>query len=157
MPYETRPILMKDLRDIVRIENECFIHPWNPSIFMFLAENQGHVLDHDGKTSMLVVADDGIIVAYVVWKYNLLERKGHLLNIAVDQGHRRKGIARSLLNHVFSSLIDANAALCNLEVRESNASAQSFYREMGMTPIKRNIHYYGDEDAIIYQKVFKFT
>ncbi|MCK5238339.1 MAG: GNAT family N-acetyltransferase [Candidatus Thorarchaeota archaeon] len=154
MTYETRPILMKDVRNVVRIENEYFKHPWNPSFFMFLAENQGHVLDYDGDTTMLVVAVDGIIVAYVVWKYNLLEKKGHLLNLAVDQGHRRKGIARSLMNQVFLSLIDAKAALCILEVRESNASAQSFYREMGMTPIKRNIHYYGDEDAIIYQKVF---
>jgi ribosomal-protein-alanine N-acetyltransferase len=145
---------MKDVRDVVRIENECFKHPWDPSFFIILAESQGHVLDQDGETCMLVVADDCIIVAYIVWKYTLQEKTGHLLNLAVDQGHRRKGIARSLINRIFSSLIDANAILCNLEVRGSNADAQAFYREIGMTPIDRHIHYYGDEDAIIYQKVF---
>lgn len=154
MTIETRPLLMKDVGDVVKIENECFKQPWDQSYFIFLAKNEGQVLDEIGETCMLVVEDACIIVAYVVWRYYPHEKIGHLLNLAVDQKHRKKGIARSLMNHVFSSLIDAKATLCNLEVRESNTGAQVFYRKMGMTPIKRHIHYYGDEDAIIYQKVF---
>jgi ribosomal-protein-alanine N-acetyltransferase len=146
--------LHSDVSEVLRIEIDCFKYPWDHSTFKFLADNHGLILERDEETHMLVVTAHSIIVAYVVWKYNLHTKVGHLLNIAVDKEHRRKGIARSLIRRMFSSLIDADANACFLEVRESNIGAQEFYKEMKMTPINRRKHYYVDEDAIIFQIIF---
>ncbi|MHA2423695.1 MAG: ribosomal protein S18-alanine N-acetyltransferase [Candidatus Thorarchaeota archaeon] len=150
MSYETRSIELSDVEEIVQIENACFSHPWDSSVFTFLAENNGYVQGFYRETRMLIVTIDEQIVAYVVWEVNHLDKKGHLQNLAVDKEHRRRGIARSLMNRVFSFLTEANASRCTLEVRESNVGAHALYKELGMTPVSRHRHYYGDEDAIIY-------
>ncbi len=152
--YKIRPIFSRDLEDVMRIENQCFKQPWDLSVFSFLADRHGVIQGHGREMGMLVVTHQEDVVAYMVWEYDTLERKGHLQNIAVDKNHRRRGIASLLLQQFFSKLKDANAIQCILEVRESNTGAIKFYEKMGMTPISRHEGFYGDEDAIIYQLSF---
>ncbi len=47
---------------------------------------------------------------------------------------------------------EANATRVTLEVRESNATAQSFYRGQGFNELGRVRAYYPDEDAIVMSK-----
>ncbi|MFW9850989.1 MAG: ribosomal protein S18-alanine N-acetyltransferase [Candidatus Thorarchaeota archaeon] len=152
--YKIRPILSRDLDDVIRIENQCFKQPWDMSVFSFLAERHGVILEHDREIGMWVVTNQEDVVAYLVWEYDTQRRKGHIQNIAVDKNHRRRGIASFLLQRFFSKLKDGKADQCILEVRESNTGAIKFYEKMGMTPISRHEGFYGDEDAIIYHVSF---
>jgi ribosomal-protein-alanine N-acetyltransferase len=152
--YEVRPIELGDVQEVFRIEVECFTQPWDSSDFTYIAECGGEVSQRFGKIRMQVVEYNTSIIAYIVWRLYFPDNIGHLLNIAVTEEHRRKGIARHLVSLMFSSLKQEGATSCFLEVRENNSIAQTFYKEMGMTSIHRRKGYYGDEDAIIFRIEF---
>ncbi|MDF1538384.1 MAG: ribosomal protein S18-alanine N-acetyltransferase [Candidatus Thorarchaeota archaeon] len=146
-----RPVMMQDLSEILLIEEQCFKSPWSPSVFFLLADRQGHVLNREGEISMLVAEVEGQVVAYIVWEYEIRQKRGHLLNIAVQDDYRRRGIAGTLLSCALESFQSTEAEMFFLEVRESNTSARRFYEKMGMASVSRSKRYYEDEDAIIYQ------
>lgn len=73
-----------------------------------------------------------------------------ILKIATDPAYRRRGIAAELLALVASDARNLGAAEMTLEVRASNAGAQTFYERMGLRNIGTRPHYYSDrEDAVI--------
>ena len=76
---------------------------------------------------------------------------GEILNLAVDPDHRRRGIARALLDRGLAELARRGADEVFLEVRESNASAQQLYRGAGFRPVGVRADYYRQprEDALV--------
>jgi len=146
-----RPVMMKDLKEVLRIEEQCFKKPWNPSVFVLLSDHRGHILNHEEEIWMLVAEIERQVVAYVVWEFEIELKRGHLLNLAVQNEYRRKGIASNLFSYVLDSLQRTDGHTCYLEVRESNTSARRFYEKMGIASISRSPYYYEDEDAIIYE------
>ncbi len=74
----------------------------------------------------------------------------HIMNVAVDPIHRRKGIATALLNDLIRR-IDDEQARYTLEVRESNVGAIALYERYGFRAAGRRRRYYQDngEDAVI--------
>lgn len=73
-----------------------------------------------------------------------------ILKIATDPAYRRRGIAAELLALVASDARNLGATEMSLEVRASNAGAQTFYERMGLRNIGTRPHYYSDrEDAVI--------
>ncbi len=75
-----------------------------------------------------------------------------LVNLVVDKKWRKKGIASSLLDYAFANIKDMRSVL--LEVRESNKEAVSLYTKYGFQKIHIRKRYYGNEDALIMEKVF---
>jgi ribosomal-protein-alanine N-acetyltransferase len=77
--------------------------------------------------------------------------EGEILNLAVHPAHFRRGLGTALVRAVFHQLQAAGAERVFLEVRESNHSAQAFYRELGFTAVSRRRGYYTrpQEDAIV--------
>ncbi len=76
---------------------------------------------------------------------------GEVLNLAVDPPHRRRGLARSLLEHGLVALQRRGADEVFLEVRESNHSAQALYRARGFERVGTRKSYYRNpvEDALV--------
>ena len=79
-------------------------------------------------------------------------KMGHILNIAVDTSHRRRGLGTRLMEEIESRFRERNATRVTLEVRESNTSARSFYQSRGYAETGRVRAYYPDEDAVIMSK-----
>ncbi len=77
---------------------------------------------------------------------------GHILNIAVDRDCRRRGVGTSLMEGIEERFRHMDASQVTLEVRESNATARSFYKRRGFNEIGRVKAYYPDEDAVIMSK-----
>ena len=73
-----------------------------------------------------------------------------VLNFAVDQGYRRRGIARRLMEAEFAR----GECKRYLEVRESNLAAIEFYRNVGFHQSGRRAGYYDDppEAALVFMK-----
>lgn len=92
---------------------------------------------------------DGNIVGYLSLAYDgdVIE----IYNICVDVSYRRRHIASNLLLHAFETL---SAKSSILEVRESNMSAISLYKKLGYKQIHTRKNYYGNEDAIVFEKKF---
>jgi ribosomal-protein-alanine N-acetyltransferase len=73
----------------------------------------------------------------------------HLMNIAVAPEHRRRGIARELMENLFDAA--GTEARFTLEVRTSNTAAIGMYERFGFRPAGHRRRYYHDngEDALI--------
>ena len=77
---------------------------------------------------------------------------GHILNIALENGKKRKGVGTKLILELELRFRQRKATVAMLEVRESNTSARSFYTVLGYRETIRLAMYYGDEDAIVMTK-----
>jgi ribosomal-protein-alanine N-acetyltransferase len=91
---------------------------------------------------------EGDPVGYVI--SHVLPEEVQILNVAVHPDHRRRGIARRLLSAVLNTAGEEGILRAVLEVRESNAVAQSLYRSFGFKIVGRRKGYYsaGHEDAL---------
>ncbi len=149
-----RSIGLRDVKKIMRIEEECFDIPWPQSTFLMLALRGGRMEDKDGYVVMVVCEYEENITGYAVWEYEKKSREGHLLNIAITKKYQRQGFGKLLAKYVLADLKESSAKRCILEVRESNLPARRFYEMLGMHPIGRSTMYYETEDAIIYEILF---
>ena len=79
----------------------------------------------------------------------LVQDELHVLNVATDPAHRRRGHARALLRHGIRFGVEHGVRLVLLEVRRSNAAAIALYRQLGFTALGVRARYYSnDEDAV---------
>ena len=131
-----------DLDEVLAIECASFTMPWSRGAFLYEIE-QNRV------ARCRVVRDDDGVVGYVcVWE---IADEVHVTNIAVHPAHRRRGIARGMLDLLLAESRARDLRLVVLEVRPSNQAALSLYRKAGFVPIGRRKQYYTDthEDAIV--------
>lgn len=105
---------------VVEVERLSNSHPWTASNF------------HDALASgylCLVARDHGAVSGFAVAR--LLVDEAELLLIAVTPEMRRQGVALLLWFEIAERLQASGARTVHLEVRESNLSAQAFYRSRG--------------------------
>jgi len=81
--------------------------------------------------------------------YWIVADEVHVLNVATDPAHRRKGYARALLVQLFESARTLRARVAMLEVRLSNAAAIALYESFGFTAVGLRPHYYDDGEAAL--------
>jgi ribosomal-protein-alanine N-acetyltransferase len=74
----------------------------------------------------------------------------HLLDLAVDERSRRRGVGRELVEAVLGAARERSARLVLLEVRRSNQAAIALYRSTGFSENGVRRGYYSDngEDAL---------
>ena len=84
----------------------------------------------------------GIVVGFLVTR-RLVEGESEVLNLAIHPGHRRQGIARTLLAAAFERW----PGRWFLEVRASNEGAQECYRKLGFRKVGIRDGYYRTEDG----------
>jgi [ribosomal protein S18]-alanine N-acetyltransferase len=90
---------------------------------------------------------DGSAVAFVI-AWHVVDEL-HVLNVATREDHRRKGIARLLMDQLIAHARAVHAKHLLLEVRRSNVPAIALYRALGFFAIGVRTRYYpDDEDAI---------
>jgi ribosomal-protein-alanine N-acetyltransferase len=141
----------EDLEHIQSIETTSFPDPWPLTIF-------GYILD--STPDLFLVAEEDELVGYIVGEIRELiisgishrSKAGHVMNIAVEKEWREKGVGSLLLDEIEIRFKERDAQQVTLEVRESNATARTFYVNRGYGDIGRVQAYYGDEDAIIMRK-----
>ncbi len=134
-----RTIGFSDLPQVVAIERRSFTSPWSLGMFVLELTKPSGIC--------LAALSAGAIVGYVICaRY---DEAYHVMDIAVDPDHRRRGVAAALLDGVIARAgEDANYTL---EVRVSNAPAIALYERYGFHAAGRRPRYYADngEDAII--------
>lgn len=136
---DTRP---EHLDDILLMEQQCFSVPWT--------RNQLAAQMSDSMYIFLAAEDEsGRAVGYVGLMYVLDE--GYISNVAVSPSRRREGIADMLLTELYARAKAKKLSFLTLEVRESNAPAQSLYKKHGYTEVGMRKGYYSlpKEDAVL--------
>ncbi len=139
-----RKMQPEDVGQIARLEELCFSMPWPEEVV---------ALELDNPLSLWLVADfDGQFAGYVGSQSVLDE--ADMMNIAVDPGFRRCGVAESLVNGLVGELRAKGVRCLTLEVRASNDSAIALYEKLGFSQAGRRPRYYQKpkEDALILRK-----
>ena len=73
-----------------------------------------------------------------------------IINVYVNEEHRRKGIAKKLFEFCFEDQVYSRIML---EVNENNNAAIRLYNSLGFKEISFRERYYDDGSAIIMEKV----
>ena len=138
---EIRALALSDLSDIEEIEHRSYETPWSRSMFA------GELAK---PASLCLGAFEGeqlggylIVSRYVdAW---------HVMNIAVADEFRRRGIASALLERLFDVTATDPRRGYTLEVRVSNEGAIKLYERLGFEARGVRRGYYTDnrEDALI--------
>jgi len=130
-----------DLPAVMRIEGESFSTPWKETTFRSLLNR--------ADTDMFVAELDGRVAGYAAcWT---VVDQSELGNVAVARDARGHGLGGALVDVVVERVKERGATECFLEVRESNAAAQSLYRQRGFTVVGKRRSYYAKptEDALV--------
>ena len=141
MAAATRTAHTGDLARIVDIERATFPDPWSRRSFE-------ETIARRGVLAMVVDDPPGRLVGYGIC--SLAADEGEILNLAVDQAARGRGLGRLLLRSMVSHLQSAGARSVFLEVRQSNNPAIRLYQQEGFRVLGKRAAYYGHprEDAL---------
>jgi ribosomal-protein-alanine N-acetyltransferase len=134
-----RRLAYGDLPAVIAIERRSFPTPW--SLAMFVLE-----LSKPSGVCLAAVEGERLIGYLVCSRYDDV---WHLMNVAVDAGHRRKRIASLLITELLRET--GRRDPLTLEVRISNRGAIAMYERFGFRSAGFRRRYYRDngEDALI--------
>jgi ribosomal-protein-alanine N-acetyltransferase len=141
-----RRLEIRDLAAIEAIERRSYPTPWSRSMFAGEISKPSSIClgAFDAETDELL--GYLIISRYVdAW---------HVMNVAVEPSHRRRGIATALLDRLFELTAEDGRRGYTLEVRVSNTHAIALYERLGFQARGIRRGYYTDnrEDALIMWK-----
>ncbi len=137
-----RPFSLDDLNRILEIEHQSFPKsPYDWATFL-------HLYTLYPETFLVYVSVSPKTKQEEILGYIVFSKEGHIISIAIDPQHRRKGIGKKLVEEVLNS---PRVRRVWAEVRRSNYGAQSFYLRLGFQIIGEVPNYYGNEDALIVQ------
>ncbi len=128
-----------DLDAIHGIECEAFPSPWRREFF----ESE---LTAPGRFALVATREANVIgYVFAMWIFDEM----HINKIAVTGGERRKGIAHSLMDRCFDFAREHGVEMISLEVRESNQTAQAFYRQLDFETAYVRPRYYPDSESAV--------
>ena len=125
-PMEIRPFQDPDEAELIRLWDRCgLLRPWN---------DPGKDIARKRRVQrdlFLVGTIDGAIVASVMAGYD--GHRGWINYLAVDPERRRQGLARTLMSEAERRLRERGCAKINLQIRQDNPDAISFFERIGFT------------------------
>ena len=137
-----RRAMIEDAKEIFAIEMECFSVPWS------LDSIETELLNEDNKLYYVVEDVNGVVGYAGAW---LVYDEGQITNIAIRPSARRQGFGAKLTSALIEECFKRGMHEIFLEVRISNLSALSLYRQLGFTVKGMRKNYYSEpkEDAYI--------
>lgn len=142
-----REMMVDDLEEVMKIEEELFAVPWTKEgFFTFLTRNDA---------MFLVVEEKEKILGYCGLLMVLDE--GDVLNVAVRKDRQREGIGNFLMESMMRLASERGIDIIHLEVRKSNETAIRLYERLGFLRDGLRKGYYTDpvEDAVLMTKINK--
>ena len=132
------------IQAVAKLERENFSLPWSENVL--IAEL------HNPLSLWLVALMDGEVIGYV--GAQIVPDEADMMNVAISDLHRRKGIARSLILELVKQLRAKGVRSLTLEVRASNNAAIMLYQGLDFQQVGRRPGYYKrpKEDALILRK-----
>lgn len=140
-----RAMRVRDVPEVVYIENRSFRVPWSESTFKSLLR-QPH--------AALFVAETGDQIAgyAAVW---FVADEAELGDLAVHPDYRRRGIGSILLRRALQEARGRKIRVLYLEVRAGNEEARRLYERSGFEVMTVRRGYYSQpvEDALVMRRL----
>jgi len=146
--YIVRPAKLEDLPRAVSINLATLPEHYSDSFFEELLT--------ESPETFYVAELEGKIVGYIMCRIeygfsNLKKfgfaRKGHIVSVAVLDGHRGKGLGKSLVLEAINGMIQRGCGEAYLEVRISNISAIAMYQKLNFKMGSKTLGYYRDGEG----------
>jgi ribosomal-protein-alanine N-acetyltransferase len=138
-----RWMIRRDMADALDIENDGFEFPWSEDDFIRCLRQRNCI--------GMVAEQEDRVVGFMI--YELHKSRLHLLNLAVSKDYRRRGVGAQMMAKLTAKLSTQRRTRILLEVRETNLSAQVFFRALGFRAVSVLRDFYDDttEDAYLMQ------
>jgi [ribosomal protein S18]-alanine N-acetyltransferase len=146
MTVEIRKLKLRDLTAIEEIERQSYPTPWSRSMFA------GELSKPSSICLGAIDVETNRLVGYLI--ISRYVDAWHVMNIAVANEFRRRGIATRLMDRLFEITSSDGRRGYTLEVRVSNDAAIRLYESLGFKARGLRRGYYTDnrEDALIMWK-----
>lgn len=137
-----RRATIEDAKEIFAIEMDCFSVPWS------LDSIEAELINQEKKLYYVIENTEGVVGYAGAW---LVYDEGQITNIAIRPSARRQGFGATLTRALIEECFKRGMHEIFLEVRISNLSALSLYRQLGFTVKGMRKNYYSEpkEDAYI--------
>ena len=144
-----RWMIRRDMSDVLDIEQRSFEHAWSEEDFIRCLRQRNCI-------GMVAELNDRV-VGFMI--YELHKLRLHILNFAVHPKYRRMGIGSQMTDKLSGKLSNQRRNRILLEVRETNLSAQLFFRNVGYRAISVLRDFYEDsiEDAYLMEMKYQPT
>jgi [ribosomal protein S18]-alanine N-acetyltransferase len=138
-----RWMIRRDMVDVLEIEAASFEFPWLEEDFIRCLRQRNCI--------GMVAEQEDRVVGFMI--YELHKNKLHVLNFAVAEGFRRRGVGQQMIAKLVGKLSHQRRTRVLLEVRETNLAAQLFFRACGFRAVSVLRDFYDDttEDAYLMQ------
>lgn len=138
-----RWMIRRDMPAVLGIENESFEFPWTEDEFIRCLRQRDCI--------GMVAECSEQVVGFMI--YELHRTRIHVLSFAVHPEFRRQSVGSAMITKLVSKLAYQRRNRIVLEVRETNLSAQLFFRSLGFraTGVLRNFYEDSTEDAFMMQ------
>ena len=138
-----RWMIRRDMPSVLAIEQNCFEFAWTEEDFIRCLRQRNCI--------GMVAEKDDEIVGFMI--YELHKTRLHILNFAVANSVRRRGVGAQMASKLVSKLSSGRRTRISLEVRETNLPAQMFFKSLGFRATSVLRSYYDDspEDAYVMQ------
>lgn len=142
-----RWMIRRDMPQVLEIESARPASPWMEDEFL-------KVLRQRNCIGMVAEADERIVgfMIYELNKYRL-----QILNFAVHPDFRRRSVASQMAAKLIGKLSSQRRTKISLHVRESNLTAQLFFRSLGFKAMEIAHDHFEDtgEDAYLMNYVYR--
>ena len=141
---EITPLSPAWIPQAAALDRECFSLPWSENALRSELSNENAL--------WLAAAEGESLLGYVGAQISFED--ADMMNLAVTPARRRQGVAAALVLALEEALAARGVTTLTLEVRASNAPAQTLYQKLGYSQIARRPGYYlrPREDALLYRK-----
>ena len=141
-----RWMIRRDMAEVLAAEQQSFDYSWTEEDFLRCLRQRnciGMVAEHDEK-----------VVGFMI--YELHKTRLHILNFAVHPAWRRMAVGAQMVAKLISKLSSHRRTRITLEVRETNLTAQLFFRKQDFKAIRvlRNFYEDSGEDAFLMEYRF---
>jgi ribosomal-protein-alanine N-acetyltransferase len=141
-PVVIEPMTVADLPRVMAVERASFTSPWSEANFR-------HEIEDNPLAWNLVARAGGTVVAFACTY--VVSDELMINDLAVVESHRRRGLGRALLRHLFDGARVRGCRRATLEVRPGNGPALALYETFGFRVVGNRRGYYADtgEDALL--------
>jgi len=144
-----RWMIRRDMPEVLEVEQENFEFPWSEDDFVRCLRQRnciGMVAEHEEN-----------VVGFMI--YELHKAHLHILNFAVARSLQDQGIGRQMVQKLIGKLSHQRRNRILLEVRETNLSAQLFFRSLNFkaTSVLRDFYDDTTEDAYRMEYAYQPT
>ena len=120
-----RWMIRRDMPEVLQIERSSFGTAWTDEDFLCCLRQRNCI-------GMVAEASERV-VGFMV--YELHKHRLHILNFAVHEQFRRRGVGSQMAKKLITKLSHDRRSRLVLEIRETNLAAQLFFRTLGFRAV----------------------